>query len=161
MGFLAPAIGAAGSIGGAVLGGKAQNKATEAQAKSNAAALDFSKQQEAARRAEYDKAFGIWSQGRDQLLSRYGLSPMAAAAAPAAGGPSGQQQGAAAILNSPLGQHVMGMLQPQQQAQIASMAQGPYGLDQGGGGTSVAQLLQGQPGGDLGSVYSWNKYGLQ
>ena len=141
-------IGAAGSLGGGIMGSKAQNKATEAQAKSNAAALDFQKQQEAARRAEYDKAYGMWNASRQALMSRYGLDVPGASAEPAASAP---------MTGAPAGMAAHPMPQV-----------GAYGLPQQQGGGTVADLLsavQGRGGPqmgaspDLGAVFS-NRYGL-
>ena len=66
-------IGGATALGGAALGGKAANKAAKAQAASTDKALAFSREQEAARKANYDKAYSMWLSSRNQLLERYGL----------------------------------------------------------------------------------------
>ena len=69
-------IGGATALGGAALGGKAANKAAKAQAASTDKALAFSREQEAARKANYDKAYSMWLSSRNQLLQRYGLPTM-------------------------------------------------------------------------------------
>ena len=66
-------IGAGASLGGAAMGGKAANKAAKAQAASTDKALAFSREQEASRKANYDKAYNMWLSSRNQLLERYGL----------------------------------------------------------------------------------------
>ena len=69
-------IGAGASLGGAALGGKAANKAAKLQSQSTDKALAFSREQEAARKANYDKAYSMWLSSRNQLLQRYGLPTM-------------------------------------------------------------------------------------
>ena len=66
-------IGAGASLGGAAMGGKAANKAAKLQSQSTDKALAFSREQEAARKANYDKAYNMWLSSRNQLLERYGL----------------------------------------------------------------------------------------
>lgn len=100
-----------GSIAGAALGSRAANKATSAQSQANTQALDYAKQQEQQRRADYERALSEWESGRNALLQRYGVSvpalstprpPMMAtgtpAAAPATGGGFGEN--IAAILEA-------------------------------------------------------------
>ena len=74
MGMIIPAaISGAASLGGAAMGGKAANKAAKLQSQSTDKALAFSREQEAARKANYDKAYNMWLSSRNQLLERYGL----------------------------------------------------------------------------------------
>lgn len=70
----AAAIGGAAALGGSYLQSRAANKATTAQQKANDAALAHAQQQEAQRRADYDRAYQDWLNNRQQLLARYGLS---------------------------------------------------------------------------------------
>ena len=88
---------AAGTIAAGYLSSRAQNKATKAASQSNTAALDFTKAQEADRRAEYDKAtqayqrqWEAWNGQRMALLQRYGVD-VSGMQAPQL--PGGQPQG--------------------------------------------------------------------
>lgn len=86
---------AAAAVTGAVLQSRATNKATKASTESNDAALAYAKEQEAIRRADYERALAEWQAGRQALLSRYGVSVPAYSAprpptlaAPSSGAPS-------------------------------------------------------------------------
>lgn len=92
---LLAAIPAAAAVGGAIVQSRATNKATQASTKSNDAALAYAKEQEAIRRADYERALAEWQAGRQALLSRYGVSVPAYSAprpptlaAPSSGAPS-------------------------------------------------------------------------
>ena len=77
MGMIIPAaISGAASLGGAAMGGKAANKAAKLQSQSTDKALAFQREQEASRKANYDKAYNMWLTSRNQLLERYGLPTM-------------------------------------------------------------------------------------
>lgn len=80
----APVIGqgiqAAGQLFGAYMASRGQNKATQASSQATAAALQFQREQEARRKAEYDKAmqayeakWNAWNATRTALLQRYGV----------------------------------------------------------------------------------------
>lgn len=69
----AAAIGGAAALGGSYLQSRASNKATKAQQQANDKALQHAQQQEALRRADYERAYAQWQAGRNQLLQRYGL----------------------------------------------------------------------------------------
>jgi len=115
--LLAAGVGAVGSIAGGVIGSRGQNKATEASARANDAALQFEREKEATRRAdyekamgEYQKAFGAYQTRKDALLKRYGFSIPDSEFAPPAGGmpPGGAPAGlpsapAAALPGPPVG----------------------------------------------------------
>jgi len=93
---------AAGIAGGAAVysakkQSDASNKATQASSASNTAALDFTKEQEAGRRAEYEKAtqayqrqWEAWNGQRMALLQRYGVDVSGMQAPPM---PGAQPQG--------------------------------------------------------------------
>jgi hypothetical protein len=77
---VAAGIAAAGSVAAGAMGSRASNKATTASAKANSDALAFQREQEAGRRAEFDKAQGryeqqwnAWNANRNALLQRYGV----------------------------------------------------------------------------------------
>jgi hypothetical protein len=77
---IAAGIAAAGTLGGAALASRSSNKATDASSKANAEALAYTKEQETARRADYDKAtqayqrqWEAWNAQRMALLQRYGV----------------------------------------------------------------------------------------
>jgi len=90
---LGPIIGGVASLGGALLGNRAQKKATEASTQANREALAYQKEQEAARRAQWNQAMQIWDQNRRALLQRYGVE-VPGAAGPAAAAPAGMAPGA-------------------------------------------------------------------
>ena len=77
---MAAFIPAAGQVAGAAIGSYGNKQAAKAQERSNAAALDFAKQQQAQRQANYtgaDKQYtqrlNDWQQARQALLQRYGV----------------------------------------------------------------------------------------
>lgn len=78
---VAAGIAGAATLGGAALASRASNKATSAQKDSNDAALAFTREQEAYKRAQYEKAMAAYEQQynaaqarRDALLASYGFS---------------------------------------------------------------------------------------
>lgn len=85
---VAAGITAAGALGGAALASRSANKASEASTKANDAALAYAKEQEAQRRADYERAYAEWQAGRQALLSRYGIS-VPSSSAPRIGAPTG------------------------------------------------------------------------
>ena len=91
------AIGAAGTVAGAVIAKKSADKATKASATANAEALAYTKEQETGRRAEYEKAtqayqrqWEAWNGQRMALLQRYGVDVSGMQAPPM---PGSQPQG--------------------------------------------------------------------
>lgn len=145
MGMLIPAaIGGAAQLGGAVLGGKAQKHQADAQAKSTASALDFAKQQEATKLANYTQAMDLYKQQWqarqariDQLLGNYGFSMPADSGAPPMSGGAGMPTGTP-------------------NAAPAAMPQTPAGVS---AGVPLAALTAAKGRGD-GDVFGWNRYGL-
>lgn len=114
----AAGIAAAGTLGGAALQSRSQGKATQAQSQANQQALQWEREREAMRKAEYDKAmdlyrqqFDAWNAGRSALLARYGVEAPTAVAqmgrpeVQASGGPpmapGGPQAGPGAELRMP------------------------------------------------------------
>lgn len=70
----APAIASlAGTVGGAIMGSRSANKATKAQSDANTQALQFQREQEAARRQDYQRAMQAYEVNRNALLKRYGI----------------------------------------------------------------------------------------
>lgn len=71
-------IGAGLSAAGAGYAAKKQSDAakdaTRAQTSANDAALAYAKEQDAQRRADYERAYAEWQAGRQALLQRYGVS---------------------------------------------------------------------------------------
>ena len=75
MGMIIPAaIGAASSLGGAALGGKGAKQAAQMQMQSQDKALGFAREQEMARRADWQQAMAAYNANRNALLARYGMS---------------------------------------------------------------------------------------
>ena len=66
-------IQAAGQLAGSLISARSSNKATKAQAGSNAAALAFQKQQDARSRADWDRAMKAWEVNRFDLMRRLGI----------------------------------------------------------------------------------------
>ena len=147
---IAAGITAAGALAGGALASRASNKATDASSKANAEALAYTKEQEAARRAEYDRAteayqrqWEAWNAQRMALLERYGVdvsrmqapapAPQGYAASPTAG-----------FVGSP------GM-NPRTANAAGAAAQG---------GQTVADILQ-RGGPESGQWNDWKQYGLQ
>lgn len=67
-------ISGVGTLGAAALGSRSSNKATKAQSDANTQALQFQREQEAARRADFGRAMQAYEANRNALLQRYGLS---------------------------------------------------------------------------------------
>lgn len=91
----AVAVPAIASVVGAGVGAYGQHKATQAQSKANQQALAFQREQEAARKANFDKAmaayeqkWNAWNASRNALLQRYGINVQSAT-------PSGMMGGGA------------------------------------------------------------------
>lgn len=75
MGMIIPAaIGAASSLGGAALGGKGAKQAAKLQMQSQDKALGFAREQEMARRQDWQQAMAAYNANRNALLQRYGIS---------------------------------------------------------------------------------------
>lgn len=135
-----------GSIAGGALSGKAAKEAAKMQLQSNREALAFSREQEATRKANYDRAYAIWDASRQELMRRYGIT-MPASSAPtltASGAPSG---GSGAM---PGGSGVVSTNRPPANT---------GGVPSGGGATlrDIAQPTA-RP---AGSWNDWNRYGLR
>lgn len=79
-----------GSIAGGALSGKAAKEAAKMQLQSNREALAFSREQEATRKANYDRAYGIWDASRQELMRRYGIA-LPASTAPTMAAPGAAQ----------------------------------------------------------------------
>jgi hypothetical protein len=126
---------------GGVLQSRATNKATAASSKANTEALDYTKEQETARRADYDKAtaayqqqWNAWNAQRMALLQRYGVDVSGMQAPPM------QSPSAAPSLMGG------GGVDPRTANAIGAAAQG---------GQTVADILgRGQPG-------KWNDWAAQ
>ena len=85
MAWAPAAIQAGGQLAGAAVGGKGAKAAAQIQARSNAEALAFTREQDAKGRADWDKAMQAWEANRNALLQRLGVDiPQAAYRAPAA-----------------------------------------------------------------------------
>ncbi len=67
------AIGAAASIGGALLGSRAAGKATDAQTQANANALAFAREQEATRQARWQQGMAAYMANRKLLAQHLGI----------------------------------------------------------------------------------------
>jgi hypothetical protein len=82
-----PAIASlAGTAASAIVGHKAQSNAQKSQERANAQALAYQREQDAARRQDYQQAMAVWDANRRALLQRYGVNiggaPMGQAAGP-------------------------------------------------------------------------------
>src|SRR4030043_200768 len=66
-------IGGVGTIGGAAIQARAQNKATEASERSTREALAFSKERLAGGDADYARKLAVWEEGRRILAQRFGI----------------------------------------------------------------------------------------
>lgn len=76
----AAGIAAAGSLGSGILSSRASNKATDASSRANAAALQFERERDAKREAQYRQAQGMYQQQmayrnalQSMLAERYGI----------------------------------------------------------------------------------------
>lgn len=144
--FAGDIIGGVGTLGGAALQARAQNKATEASERATREALAFSKERLAGGDADYARKLAAWEAGRNALMERYGIdiappapmspgmpvrggSPMDQAVPRGPGGP----QPAANVMSAPgVGASPMAA-QPRQGMTIADMIQAkgadPYSWD--------------------------------
>jgi len=84
--IIAAGIAAAGTLGGAALSSRGQNKATDAQTKANADTLAYSREQDAQRKAVYEQKMAQYTAMRNTLAQRYGIDIGTPPAAP--GGPA-------------------------------------------------------------------------
>src|SRR4030042_637527 len=84
-------IGAAGTLGGAYLQARAQNKATDASERATKEALAFSKERLAGGDADYARKMQAWEAGRNALMQRYGIdiAPPMPGGGPGGGMPGG------------------------------------------------------------------------
>lgn len=85
-----------GTVVAAKMQANAQNKATRSQEKSTREALQFEREQEAARKANYDRAYGMWDASRQELMRRYGIT-LPASTAPNPLQPTGAGSGDTAL----------------------------------------------------------------
>lgn len=127
---IAAGIGAVGSLAGAVIQSRSQNKALSAQERANAQAMEYQREQDAARQKQWE----VWQRNREALLKRYGVdigsfTPEAPAAAAAPGG-AAPRPVQSAMGRVPTGS-TMGELM--QQPQGAWNDWGNYGLERGDG----------------------------
>lgn len=67
-------IAAGTQVYGAQKASQASKEATKAQTASSDEALRYAREQEAIRRADYERALAEWQAGRNTLLQRYGVS---------------------------------------------------------------------------------------
>ena len=150
----APLIGAGISAASGLVGGilqtKAQGKALDAQERANTQAMAFQREQAAKAEEIYKQQWDQWNQGRQALLSRYGITlPESSAPQPPGGAMprGGPPQGA----------------MPQGAMPQGAMPQGgpagpPPGVPAGGGsGMTLEEIMQ-RKGGD---PFSWQNYGLR
>lgn len=144
--IVAAGIGAAGVLGGAALSARAQNKATSAQAKSTDAALDYTREQDALRRAEYARALEAWNNNRNVLLQHLGLPAMSL---PSSGG-VGYTGGA------PSGGQPMPVAAPQMADTSADLVPVMNRAPRQG---SLAEVLASR--GRLGGAFDWEGLGLR
>ena len=151
-GIVPAVIGGVTGLGGAALGGKAQAKATEAQAKSAADALAYQKQLNAQKMdmynksmADYQQKWSAWEGNREALLKRYGIDigPASAQAGAGAPGPSGAS--VASLMGAASPSAAMPAAAP---AAAATPAAAPQ---------TVGAMMAPQP---LGSAFDWRAQGL-
>lgn len=141
---VAAGITAAGALAGGALASRASNKATSASSKANAEALAYTKEQEAARRADfaqaqqaYQRQWEAWNAQRMALLGRYGVD-VSGMQAP----PMQTPTAAPSLMGSP-------QTGPRMANAIGAAAQG---------GQTVADILG--RGANLGKWNDWEQYGL-
>lgn len=151
-------IAAVGTLGGAALGGKAAKEAAKIQLQGTREALAFQREQETARRAEYDKAmgqyeakWGAWNASRNALLQRYGIdvgpapAPPASAPTVAKQPPTPEAQRAVAEARMMAGLHKSNNRTVNDF--LASSGLGPDGMPLNPTGSAPAGLRPGQPAG--------------
>jgi multidrug efflux pump subunit AcrA (membrane-fusion protein) len=144
----AAAIGGAASLAGGALASRSANKASQLQAQGQDKALAFEREQEAARKAEYDQAkaqyqqqMDAYQQARVAALRHYGVDVPDYTPAGGMGGPQG-----GAAMGGP-----RGMRPPMTLGAIAAPANLPQVAAQMGGGPQMApRALQGGPQGPVG-----------
>ncbi len=144
---------------GAKMQAGAQNKATEAQAKSTAEALAFAKEQEAQKVAAYNQAMQLWQQQwmaqqarRDALLSSYGFS-VPSTPSMSMGASAGTSPMTAATMTPPL----TGQPQPGVQGVGASPL---VGQQSGSLGAILRQPADSGDNAGIGGWNDWKRYGL-
>ena len=162
---LSAGIGAAGNLAGAALGGKAAKSAAKTQAQTTDKTLQFAREQEAAKKLQYEAAmkayqqkWEAWQAQRTALLQRYGVdiappaqptatgAPTAAPGGPAgvpaaSGGYTGMGRAPIPAASAPGGPQTLGAmaLSPGEQAQGSpAMAQIPKWDDWAGMGLGQA-----------------------
>lgn len=157
------AISGAASLGGAVMGGKAQKQAAQLQAQTADKALEFTKQQEAQKLASYNQAVDLWKQQwnaqqarRDALLSSYGFSvPNTGSLSMPTGAPGGSPAG------MPVGMPGAAMSPAMAQAPRPAAAVGAaQSLVQPGGSLGAILRNPDAANADIGAWSDWKKYGL-
>ena len=143
------------ALGGSVLSGKAQNKATKAQAKATEDALNYTKQKDTQSRADnerayqvYQQQFNAWNKMRNTALAKYGFSGSMPdmSMMPDAGGIAGPQPQGGSVVGS-------GGAQPQ-------MAPGAGAAQPGvPARASLADIIQSK-GGRPEDTFDWRSMGL-
>jgi hypothetical protein len=144
MGSYAPsAIQAGGQIGAAYMGGKGADKAAQTALQGNREALAFQREQEAGRRADYEKAnaayqakWNAWNANRMALLNRYGVdigsSPAPSLPAAGAAGASGAAAGVGRPASAGTPNRLMASTTPQSiqpNATLGDLMQGPASIE--------------------------------
>jgi hypothetical protein len=144
MGSYAPsAIQAGGQIGAAYMGGKGADKAAQTALQGNREALAFQREQEAGRRADYEKAntayqakWDAWNANRMALLNRYGVdigsSPAPSLPAAGAAGASGAAAGVGRPASPGTPNRLMASATPQgiqPNATLGDLMQGPATIE--------------------------------
>ena len=150
----AAGIGAASTLGGALIGRSGQNRAIGAQERATQAQIALERERDAARQRRYDAAMvdyrkekDFYDQTRRQLLEHYyGIKqPAPAAPAPA---PGGQGQGMA-----PVGGVTLGGLMSRPPVASGGPALGPSAV--------LGPPDPGQPSPDAeADVFDWRRYGV-
>ena len=146
--FAGDIIGGVGTLGGAALQSRAQNKATDAASKSTAEALAFSKERLAGGDADYARKLAVWEEGRRILAQRFGID----IAPPAPVSPGQPVRG-----GSPMDQAVPREIPP---AEIGGPGVGASpGMGRPRPGATIADMIQAK-GAD---PYGWDRpdFGLQ
>lgn len=132
-------VGGASELAGAALGGKAAKSAAKTQAQTTDKTLQFAREQEAAKKLQYEAAmkayqqkWEAWQAQRTALLQRYGVD-IAPPANPAAAAPPGAAPGGPAAAPGPSGGY-------------AGMGRAPVPAPSGPGGPQTLGAMALSPG---------------
>ena len=128
-------IAAASALASAKMASNAQKNASQSQTEATDKALAFQREQEATRKANFDRAYSMWDASRRALLQRYGIE--LPASAPAA---------------------TMGMAAGAAPAGMTSQGVGARPISSPVAAANLGQIIQ-QPA-DLGGWSDWQTYGL-